>query len=84
MNEFDEFKNKNGFIGYANVYLWRCNEESKSHDEIDIDVFTRLAELDSKLGTTAPAQLFQILFHTTQIDIIKVCVHYRCLNKILY
>ena len=76
MNEFDENIKKNGFIGYASVYLWRCNQESKSHDKIHIDVFTRLAELDSKLGTTAAAQLLHILFHTTQFDIIKVCVHY--------
>ena len=80
MNEFDENKKKNGFIGYAHVYLLRCNKESKPHDEIDIDVFTRLAELDSKLGKTAAAQLFQILFQTTRLDIIKVS--YLCFYRL--
>ena len=57
---------------YAGLYLLRCNQESKSDDEIGVQVFTRLAELDSKLGTTASEQLGQILFQTTRLDIIKV------------
>ena len=57
---------------YAGLYLYRCYQESKSNDEIDIQLFTRLAELDSKLGTTASEQLFHILDKTTRLDIIKV------------
>ena len=59
---------------YAGIYLLRCNQESKSDDEIDIEVFTRLAELDSKLGTSASEQLLQILSQTTREEIIKVCM----------
>ena len=72
VNEFDENTKENGFIGYAEVYLWRCNEESKSNDEIDIHVYKKLVELDTKLGTTASEQLLQILSHTTRLDIIMV------------
>ena len=57
---------------YAYYYLDRCNQESKSNDERDIQVYTQLAELDSKLGTTASEQLFHILNQTTRSDIIKV------------
>ena len=72
VNEFDENKKKNGFIGYAEVYLWRCNEESKSNDEIDIDVYKMIVELDTKLGVTASEQLSRCLFCTSRLDIIKV------------
>ena len=72
MNEFDENTKKNGFIGYANVYLWRCNQESKSNDEIDIDVYKMLVELDTKLGVSVSEQLFGCLHKTTRWDIIKV------------
>ena len=65
---------------YAGVYLIRCNQESKSDDEIDIEVFTRLAELDSKLGTPASEQLFHILNQTTQLDVIKVKRYLLSLN----
>ena len=62
---------KHNFVGYANIYLWRCNEENRMN-EIDIDNYKKLVELDSKLGTTASEQLFHILNQTTQLDIIKV------------
>ena len=91
INEFDGNLKKEGYVGYAEVYLAHCkikarNTESKSDDEIDIEVFTRLAELDSKLGTTASKQLFQILTKTTRLDIIKVGIRafFHCIfNKIL-
>ena len=57
---------------YVEVYLYCCNKESKTDDEIDIQVFKQLAELDTKLGTTASEQLFSCLSHTIRCDIIKV------------
>ena len=72
MNEFDEHTKKNGFIGYANVYLWRCDHDSKSNDEIDIDIYKMLVEVDSKLGVTTSEQLYRCLFHTSRLDIIEV------------
>ena len=63
------------FIGYAEQYLDRCKTESKSDNInyiIDIRVFSKLVELDSKLGTLAVEQLFWCLIYTTRWDIIKV------------
>ena len=74
VNEFDG--SKNGFIGYAHVYLWRCNEESKSNDEIDIDVYKMLVELDTKLGVTASDQLYRCILKTSRLDIIEVRLQY--------
>ena len=71
MNEFDENIRKLGVVGYAHLYLWRCNEENRIK-EIDTDVFKELVELDLKIGTTASTQLLRILSHTTRSDIIKV------------
>ena len=72
VNEFDENEKKNGFIGYTHIYLWRCNEESKSNDEIDIDVYKMLVELDTKLGVTTSEQLYKCLCYTFRLDIIEV------------
>ena len=51
----------------------RWDEESKSDDQIDIEVYTKLVQLDSRLGTTASEQLQWCLNNTpTLSDIIKV------------
>ena len=68
---------KTDFVGFASKYLWRCDKESKSDDEIDIQVYTTLVELDSKLGTTATEQLFQCVFDTQRLDLIKVSIQIR-------
>ena len=58
--------------GYASEYLERCNKESKSNDNINKEVYTKLVELDERLGTKASDQLYECLFRTTRWDIIKV------------
>ena len=50
----------------------RCYKESKSDDEIDIQVYTQLVELDSRLGTTAAEQLLSCVRLTQRWDLIKV------------
>ena len=71
MNEYETLRKKN-WVGFANVYLNQCNEESKPNDAIDIRFYTKLVELDARLGTTASEQLFKCLQKTTRSDIIKV------------
>ena len=61
---------------FAKKYLERCNEESKydyqkSNDQINKEVYTKLVELDTRLGTRASEQLYWCLWHTTRSDIIK-------------
>ena len=58
------------YVGFAEVYLERCEEQS--NDGIDKEVYAKLAELDTRLGTTASEQLFCCLQKTTRSDIIKV------------
>ena len=60
------------WVGFAHVYLDRCNEESDAGVKADIVVYTKLAELDSRLGTTTSEQLYGCLLERTQWDIIKV------------
>jgi len=62
-------------VGFAYVYLIRCEEESKSDDEIDIQVYTKLVELDSRLDTTAAEQLIYCVILTQRLDLIKVSIH---------
>jgi len=71
VNEYESLrKGRSG--GFAKAYLDRCNEESKSDDAIDKGIYSKLLELDTRLGTTASEQLFWCLYNTTRLDIIKV------------
>ena len=63
---------KKGAVGFGHVYLKRCNKESKKGDKIDVEVYSKLVELDARLGTKASEQLYECLARTTRWDIIKV------------
>ena len=71
MSEYGSLREAN-YVGFANVYLQQCNNESKSDDKIDKEFYNELVELDTRLGTTASEQLFKCLEKTTRSDIIKV------------
>ena len=71
VEEFKDFKNV-GLPGFASLYLWRCQQESKSDDEKDIELYKKLLELDSRLDTTAAEQLFCCVHLTLRWDFIKV------------
>ena len=76
VTEYEDLRKK-GWAGFADVYLWRCNKESKSDDEIDKEVYSKLVELDTRLGTTASKQLYCCLYYTLNLDIIKVWFQLR-------
>ena len=59
-------------VGFASKYLERFDEESKSDREIDREIYAKLVQLDSRLGTKASKQLYYCLKNTTRSDIIKV------------
>ena len=58
--------------GFANIYLERFDKESKSDREIDREIYSKLVQLDSRLGTRASEQLYWCLRRTTRSEIIKV------------
>ena len=80
MKEYECLRKRN-WVGFAAVYLRRLNEESKSNDEIDTEVYTKLVQLDENLGITASEQLFSCLKETTRWEIIKVSKLVRMLDK---
>ena len=71
INDFDELST-NREVGFAFEYLQKCEKELMSDNEIDIEVYTKLVYLDSKLEITAVKQLYWCLQFTTRSDIIKV------------
>ena len=71
MNQYEELR-MTGFVGFAHLYLRKCCQ--KSDYQIDIEVYTMLSELDSRLGTTASEQLLRCLCSTSLSDIIKVLI----------
>ena len=77
MNENENLKGglkKGGFVGFAHGYLHQCDKKSKTGDEIDLQIFTKLVQLDSRLGTSLSEQLRMCLQYTTRSDIIKVFI----------
>ena len=79
MNDHAKLRGKE-MIGFAHLYLQRCKRESKLDDEIDIRLYTKLVQLDSKLGTTATEQLFCCISHSLKFDLIKVSNKLRVLQ----
>ena len=74
MKQVNEYKilKDNNWVGFAEVYLNRCNKESATGDKIDVEVYSKLIELDARLGTESSEQLYECLRQTTRWDIIKV------------
>ena len=62
--DYDWIK-KVGGVGYAHYYLDKCIA-------IDKEVYSKLVELDTRLGTTSSEQLLWCVFYTLNLDIIKV------------
>ena len=75
LNEYEELK-KIGYDGFANYYLQQCDETLSSltikDDESDVHIYTKLVEVDSKLGTPAIHQLLRLLNHSLRLDLLKV------------
>ena len=74
VREYD-FLRENNWVGFAHVYVDRCNKESDTGVEADILLYKKLVELDGRLGATPSEQLFECLRNTTRLDIIKVRIH---------
>ena len=60
------------YNGFTDIYFARFKKESKSDREIDRELYSKLVQLDSRLGTRASDQLYKCLSRTTRSDIIKV------------
>ena len=73
VDEYDVLRNDN-FAGFAEFFLQRFSQESQSDDEIDVEIYAKLIELDTRLGTTATEQLIGCIAGTTRCDIIKVWI----------
>ena len=68
---FDQLR-KLGFVGYANYYLPNCFDKSQLVNKADVTIYKQLLEIDSKLGTTQAEQLFECVFWSVRMDLIKV------------
>ena len=63
-----------GIVGFAEIYLQQCTEKSEADNEIDIQVYTTLVQVDSNLGTTAAEQLYFLVFYSLRLDLVKVSI----------
>ena len=72
-----EFLRKMHYSGFALVYLSQrsydyLSQRFNPNDVIDKEVYSKLVQLDTRLGTTTSEQLYGCVFHTSNLDIIKV------------
>ena len=70
-DEYDELREED-FVGYAEYYLQESWDETEFINKADVAVYKQLLEIDSKLGTTQSEQLFECVFNTVRMDLIKV------------
>ena len=68
----NECVRKANYVGFGHVY-YRHYKESKPEDEVDEEVYSKLVNLDTRLGTSPSEQLFVWIFFTLDLEIIKVC-----------
>ena len=71
-DEYDELRELDKNVGYAEYYLEKCWNESKLKNRADVTIYKQLLEIDSKLGTTQTEQLFECVFDSVRLDLIKV------------
>ena len=72
-NTFDVLRDeKYGYVGYANYYIRHCWDDSELKNKADVEIYKQLLEIDAKLGTTQTEQLFECVFDSLRIDLIKV------------
>ena len=69
-NFFDDWGESDG--GFAAYYCYKCKDE-----QMNVDIFEKLVELDAKLGVTAAAQLYYCLKFTRRPEIIKVRILFK-------
>ena len=69
--DYDWIRSKD-CVGYANIYLQECWNESEMKNEANVSIYRQLIDIDFKLGTNASLQLFGCLMNTTRWDLIKV------------
>lgn len=61
------------FYGYAHLYLQQFEETYVDKvAEAFVDIYTKLVELDTKIGISAAEQLFGNVGHLLNLDLIKV------------
>ena len=71
LGDFDKIR-ENGFVGYANYYLFKCWDKSELKNKADFTVYKQLLAIDAKLGTTQSEQLRWCLAYSPRKDLIKV------------
>ena len=71
-NDYDELRQKYNWVGYAHYYLGQCHDDSELMNEAETEIYRKLLEIDSKLGTTQTEQLFRCVFYSVRMDLIKV------------
>ena len=70
--DYDWIEKETYDCGYAEYYLRNCWNDSKLINEADVEVYKRLVNIDTNLGTELSLQLWRCLCWTTRLDIIKV------------
>ena len=69
---YDALRWHHHYAGYAHIYLQGQYDNTELVNKADITIYKRLLEIDAKLGTTQTEQLFECVFDSVRLDLIKV------------
>ena len=63
---------KNGFAGFAHLYLQKTWNETKLVNEGKVEVYSELMKIDAELGTKNERQLLECCRWSADLNVIKV------------
>ena len=70
-HSFDVLRSRD-YGGYAHYYLKESYDDSELINKAEIEIYKKLLEIDSKLGTAQTEQLFACVMFSLRMDLITV------------
>ena len=71
-NSYNLLRDEYGFVGFADYYIQNCWDESELVNKADVIIYKQLLEIDTELGTNQSEQLWNCVYNSIRIDLVKV------------
>ena len=69
--DYDELR-KREYVGFAHIYLQQSWDKSALVNRADDKVYEEMVKIDNQVGTTMAEQLYQCVFNSLRLDLVKV------------
>ena len=74
-DDFDDYeilRKDYGYYGFANYYIQNSWDETELVNKANVNYYKELITIDEKLGTTNTQQLYQCVYNSLRLDLLKV------------